>query len=78
MPKCEICGREHDDKPSELYATAERRTSESLSKAGQDIGHVCAHCQCQVIGHGVTTGGRVYCCPQCALLAPANAKDRII
>jgi Prokaryotic metallothionein. len=26
----------------------------------------CAHCGCKVIGHGVESGGTVYCCAHCA------------
>jgi hypothetical protein len=25
----------------------------------------CAHCQCQVIGHGVEAGGVIYCSAYC-------------
>jgi hypothetical protein len=26
----------------------------------------CPHCDCRIIGHGVETGGAIYCCAHCA------------
>jgi hypothetical protein len=26
----------------------------------------CAHCRCHVIGHGIESRGRIYCCRHCA------------
>jgi hypothetical protein len=77
MPKCEFCGKEHDDNSFELYATAKRSILEGFENASQDIRHVCEHCQCRVIGGGVKVGGHVYCCADCALFATsADVKGR--
>ena len=79
MPKCEFCGREHDDNSFELYATAEQRTLEGVKSTSQDTGHVCEQCHGSIIGCEVKVGGHVYCCTHCALLAaPADAKGRIV
>jgi hypothetical protein len=75
MPKCEFCGKEHDDSSFELYATAERRTSDSFESWIQSIRQVCEHCLHRIVGDGVNVGSHVYCCAHCALLAtPANGK----
>jgi hypothetical protein len=30
------------------------------------VAPVCAHCDCRIIGHGVESDGRMFCCAHCA------------
>ena len=30
------------------------------------VAPTCEHCDCRIIGHGVESGGALYCCVSCA------------
>lgn len=65
MPKCEVCHNEYD-KSFEVTAAGVTHTFDSFECAIQMMAPVCEHCGCRVIGHGVETDGRFYCCAHCA------------
>jgi Rieske Fe-S protein len=62
---CEICGNDYD-KAFEIVSAGERRTFDSFECAIQALAPVCAHCGCRVIGHGVESKNRIFCCVHCA------------
>jgi len=38
----------------------------------------CEHCHCKIVGHGIESHSRYYCCANCAKLAgEEGARDRI-
>lgn len=68
MAKCDVCGNDYD-KSFQVVRGSERRTFDSFECAIQAMAPTCAHCGCKVIGHGSETGGKIYCCANCARLA---------
>jgi hypothetical protein len=65
MAKCEVCGNDYD-KAFQISRGSERHTYDSFECAIHGFAPPCAHCGCQVIGHGVETNGKIYCCANCA------------
>jgi hypothetical protein len=38
----------------------------------------CNHCGCRIIGHGVESGGKMFCCANCARSdGKTDLKDRV-
>ena len=65
MAVCEVCGNDYD-KAFEVVSAGDRHTFDSFECAIHALAPVCAHCGCRVIGHGVETDGRIFCCAHCA------------
>jgi len=66
MAKCEVCGNEYD-KSFEVMLGGERHVFDSFECAIHALAPKCAHCGCQIIGHGMEVGdGKFYCCAHCA------------
>jgi len=65
MTPCEVCGNEYD-KPIEVIVDGTRHTFDSFACAIHSLAPTCGHCGVRIIGHGVETGGRMYCCAHCA------------
>jgi hypothetical protein len=65
MPRCETCGNDYDKAMSITLAGASH-TFDSFECAIQKLAPTCAHCKCRIIGHGVDSGGKMYCCEHCA------------
>ncbi|HVJ23375.1 MAG TPA: hypothetical protein VM756_05500 [Burkholderiales bacterium] len=65
MPRCETCGNDYDKAMSITLAGASH-TFDSFECAIQKLAPTCAHCKCRIIGHGVESGGKTYCCEHCA------------
>jgi hypothetical protein len=62
---CEVCGNDYD-KAFEVVSAGESHTFDSFECAIHALAPVCTHCGCRVIGHGVETDGRIFCCAHCA------------
>jgi hypothetical protein len=76
MAKCEVCGNDYD-KAFEIVAAGGRHVFDSLECAIHKMAPVCEHCHCKVIGHGVETEGRFFCCASCARMAGVQTlRDR--
>ncbi len=76
MTRCDTCGNEYD-KTIEVTRGTERRVFDSFECAIQAMAPVCAHCQCRIIGHGVETDGKMFCCAHCAKQTGAeDVRDR--
>jgi hypothetical protein len=67
MARCEVCGNEYD-KTFDVIMEGKRHTFDSFECAIHALAPVCAHCDCQVIGHGVESGGKIFCCANCATM----------
>jgi Rieske Fe-S protein len=65
MAVCEVCGNDYD-KAFALSRGGETRVFDSFECAIHALAPTCAHCGCRVIGHGVETDGRIFCCAHCA------------
>jgi hypothetical protein len=58
---CEVCGNDYD-KAFEVVSAGETHMFDSFECAIHALAPLCAHCGCRVIGHGVETDGRIFCC----------------
>lgn len=76
MAKCEVCGNDYD-KSFEVSRGGERHIFDSFECAVHRMAPACAHCGCKVIGHGLETNGKIYCCANCARQSGArDLRDR--
>jgi hypothetical protein len=66
MAACETCGNEYDKSFTIELPGGERHTFDSFECAIHALAPTCDHCGCRIIGHGVETGGTIYCCANCA------------
>jgi hypothetical protein len=66
MPKCDTCGNDYDKAFTVKLATGESFTFDSFECAIAKAAPTCDHCDCRIIGHGVETQGRIFCCVHCA------------
>jgi hypothetical protein len=74
--RCEVCGNEYD-KTFELVLGGRRRASDCFECAIHAMAPACAHCGCRIIGHGLESAGRMFCCAHCAHAeGVAELKDR--
>jgi Rieske Fe-S protein len=62
---CEVCGNEYD-KCFEVRRNGETHVFDSFECAIHALAPKCAHCGCQIIGHGMEANGVFYCCAHCA------------
>jgi Rieske Fe-S protein len=65
MAVCDVCGNDYD-KAFEVRTPDGTHTFDSFECAIHALAPVCAHCGCRVIGHGVESHGRIFCCAHCA------------
>jgi Rieske Fe-S protein len=74
---CEVCGNDYD-KAFEVRRNGGTRVFDSFECAIHALAPVCEHCGCRVIGHGVETDGRIFCCAHCASAVGATGlTDRV-
>ncbi|MBW0106302.1 hypothetical protein [Pseudonocardia sp. KRD291] len=65
MAACEVCGNDYD-LAFEVHAKGEVHVFDSFECAIHVMAPTCRHCGCRIIGHGVQSGGDVFCCAHCA------------
>jgi hypothetical protein len=65
MAVCERCGNDYE-KAFQVTIGGQTHTFDSFECAIATVAPECAHCGCRVIGHGVESGGTIYCCAHCA------------
>jgi hypothetical protein len=74
---CEVCGN-HYDKAFEVKMHGVAHVFDSFECAIQALAPACAHCGCRVIGHGVESSGKMFCCAHCAKQSGTTAlRDRV-
>jgi hypothetical protein len=66
MGTCEVCGNRYEKAFSVKMPDGGAHTFDSFECAIQKLAPTCAHCKCRIIGHGVESGGKMYCCEHCA------------
>ena len=65
MAKCEVCGNEYD-KSFEVVFEGTRHVFDSFECAIHALAPTCDRCGCRIVGHGVESNGRMFCCANCA------------
>lgn len=65
MGKCETCGNEYD-KSFDIISDGKKHTFDSFECAIQSLAPTCHCCSCRIIGHGLESQGRFFCCDHCA------------
>ena len=65
MAVCEVCGNDYD-KAFQVEMAGERHTFDAFECAIHALAPRCPHCDCKIIGHGVESDGKIYCCVHCA------------
>lgn len=65
MATCEVCGNDYDDAMT-IEKGGESRVFDSFECAIHALAPTCEHCDCRVIGHGIRSGDRTFCCAHCA------------
>ena len=75
MPKlrCETCGNGYD-KPFQIVKDGKTYTFDSFECAIQALAPVCGNCGVRILGHGLETADKMYCCAHCAA---AQGADRL-
>jgi hypothetical protein len=78
MARCEVCGNDYD-MAFEVHAQGAVHVFDSFECAIHGMAPECEHCGCKVIGHGVQSDGRFFCCAHCAQAVGAGAglSDRV-
>jgi hypothetical protein len=76
MAVCEVCGNDYEP-AMRITIGAEEHVFDAFECAIHALAPTCAHCGCRVIGHGVQSADRVYCCAHCARAEGVEAvRDR--
>lgn len=65
MAKCDACGNDYD-KSFEVIIAGKTYTFDSFECAIGTVAPVCQHCGVRIIGHGLETNGKIFCCAHCA------------
>ncbi len=66
MATCDVCGNDYDKAFRVTTAGGETRTFDSFECAIHALAPACEHCGCRIVGHGVESDGRIFCCAHCA------------
>jgi hypothetical protein len=73
MATCDTCGNDYDKAFRVTSADGSDHTFDSFECAIQRLAPTCEHCQCRIIGHGVESDGRIFCCAHCAVESGVTA-----
>jgi hypothetical protein len=65
MARCELCGNDYD-KAFTVTLGGRTHTFDSFECAIHVLAPTCSHCGCRIVGHGMESAGRFYCCAHCA------------
>lgn len=65
MKTCETCGNDYD-KTFEVIMDGKTHVFDSFECATHALAPTCEHCGCRILGHGVESGGLMFCCVNCA------------
>lgn len=77
MAVCEVCGNDYD-KAFELTLEGKAHVFDSFECAVHALAPSCDHCGCRILGHGVESDGKFFCCAHCARESGVAAvRDRV-
>lgn len=65
MPACEVCGNDYD-KAFEVIVSGHAHVFDSFECAIHALAPRCAACGISIVGHGLESGGKYFCCAHCA------------
>ena len=65
MNKCDVCGNNYD-KAFRITMAGAIYTFDCFECAIHKLAPACAHCGCKILGHGVETPDKFFCCAHCA------------
>lgn len=65
MKTCETCGNDYD-KTFEVIMDGKTHVFDSFECASHALAPTCEHCGCRILGHGLESGGLMFCCAHCA------------
>ena len=65
MARCDVCGNDYQNTFKVIQGSREM-TFDSFECAVHAMAPRCEHCECRIIGHGVESEGKLYCCAHCA------------
>lgn len=65
MGKCEKCGNEYEG-AFKVSIRGNEHTFDSFECAINALAPQCSHCQTRIIGHGLESAGKFFCCAHCA------------
>jgi nitrite reductase/ring-hydroxylating ferredoxin subunit len=66
MAICEMCGNDYDKSFTVTMQGGDQHVFDSFECAIHALAPTCPHCGCRVMGHGVESGGSIFCCAHCA------------
>lgn len=77
MARCETCGNDYD-KSFTIVKEGKEHVFDSFECAIEALAPHCVHCGCTIIGHGVETDEKTYCCAHCAKQSgESGLEDRV-
>jgi len=77
MAKCDACGNDYD-KAFQVTQAGKSYHFDSFECAISMMAPPCSHCRCKIIGHGIESAGRFFCCARCADESGVKgARDRV-
>ncbi len=65
MAVCEKCGNDYDRSLS-ITLSGKTHTFDCFECAIALLAPSCSHCKVRIIGHGLESAGKMYCCDHCA------------
>jgi hypothetical protein len=75
--RCERCGN-HYDKAFTVTMDGQSHMFDCFECAINALAPRCAHCNCMIIGHGVESRDRYFCCAHCAHASGVEGlRDRV-
>jgi hypothetical protein len=72
MAQCCVCGNDYAHS-FEVLMAGQTYPFDSFECAIAKLAPTCAHCECRIIGHGVESELKFYCCEHCARQARDDA-----
>lgn len=77
MATCEVCGNDYE-MSFEVVAAGATHTFDSFECAIHALAPTCQSCGVRIIGHGLESQGRFFCCDHCAEKAGVKGlRDRV-
>ena len=78
MGRCIHCGNEYDKSFEVTLSGGERHTFDCFECAIHALAPTCGTCGVRIIGHGLESDGRFFCCGHCAEKAGVKGlEDRV-
>jgi hypothetical protein len=78
MATCETCGNDYDKAFQVRTASGTTHTFDSFECAVHALAPRCDHCNVRIVGHGIESNGKMFCCAHCAEHeGVSEARDRV-